>query len=326
MMRSLYGMLAAGTIGMGALGQLSEPKWTLVATGDVIPARSVNYQMTTRRDFLWPIRDIAPLLARADLTLINLESPLIPRCPLTNTGMVFCGNQRFADALTFAGVDVASLANNHMLNQGWQGVKETEHALGKSGIETTGITSEGACAYQAYFCSKKVIKTVKGITVGFVGYTIVGKKVDEEKLVSDIALLNRHVDVLIVSFHWGREYTRLPVGEPDNPRGIGRLAVDSGADVVIGNHPHWIQGMEYYHDTPIFYALGNTVFDQEWSRETKEGVIAELRFRGTNVEHITMHPLRITNYGHAQLLSGREKEEILDVFEHASSELATTQY
>ncbi|OGG29193.1 hypothetical protein A2973_03620 [Candidatus Gottesmanbacteria bacterium RIFCSPLOWO2_01_FULL_49_10] len=328
MMRSLFGLLTAGTVGMSAvLGQFSEPyepEWTLVATGDVIPARSVNYQMTTRKDFLWPIRDIAPLLAYADLTLINLESPLVPKCPLTNTGMVFCGDQRFVEALSFAGVDIANLANNHILNHGWEGVRETEYSLSKPGIETTGPITEGACAYQAYFCSKKVIKTVKGMKIGFAGYTIVGKKVDEEVLTSDIAQLDSQVDVLIVSFHWGREYSRLPVGEPDDPRVIGRLSVDSGADVVIGNHPHWIQGMEYYREKPIFYALGNTIFDQEWSKETKEGIITEFRFRGTNITDITIHPLRITGYGRAQLLNGKEKEEILEVFQQATSQLATT--
>ena len=152
--------------------------------------------------------------------------------------MVFCGDQRFVGALNFVGVDVVNLANNHTLNYGWEGLKETESSLNKTGIETTGPTTQGACAYQAYFCSKKVIKTIKGIKIGFAGYTIVGKKVDEKKLASDIALLDSQVDVLVVSFHWGREYNRLPVGEPDDPRVVGRLAVDSGADVVIGNHPH----------------------------------------------------------------------------------------
>lgn len=135
MIRTLLGLLAAGTVGIGAvLGQFStfiEPEWTLVATGDEIPARSVNFQMTTRGDFLWPMRGLAPLLSSADLTIINLESPLVPLCPLANTGMTFCGDQRFIEALRFTGVDVANLSNNHLLNKGWEGVRETEEALQK---------------------------------------------------------------------------------------------------------------------------------------------------------------------------------------------------
>lgn len=157
--------------------------------------------------------------------------------------------------------------------------------------------------------------------VGVVGYTIVGKKVDEGALASDIAAFDEEVDVLVVAFHWGTEYSRTPIGEPDDPRVIAQLAINMGADVVIGNHPHWIQGMEYYRDKPIFYALGNTLFDQEWSKETKEGIIAELRFRGTNMEEVTMHPLRITDYGRSELLDGKEKEEILNVFQQASTDL-----
>ncbi len=110
----------------------------------------------------------------------------------------------------------------------------------------------------------------------------------------------------------------MPLGAPDNPRTIGRLAIDHGADIVIGNHPHWIQGMEYYQEKPIFYALGNTIFDQEWSKETKEGVIAEIRFKGTTIDDIIMHPLRIIEYGKAELLDGKEKEDVLKVFQAAS--------
>lgn len=319
MMRILLLLLFGGTVGLGM-----DPPWTLIASGDIIPARSVNYQMTTRGDFLWPIRDIAPLLSSADLTIINLESPLIQQCPLTNTGMVFCGNPRFVEVLSLAGVDVVSLANNHMLDFGWEGVGETENVLRNHNIETAGITTEGPCANQPYFCSKKVIKNVRGIHIGFVGYTIVGKNVDEEALALDIAALDSQVDVLVVSFHWGKEYSHMPIGAPDNPRVIGRLAIDHGADVVIGNHPHWIQGMEYYREVPIFYALGNTIFDQEWSEETKEGIIAEIRFKGTTIEDIVIHPLRISDYGRAELLDGKEKEEILDVFQDAGSTLTAT--
>lgn len=327
-MRALLLLLFGGTVGLGSiLGQfhaLMEPQWTFMATGDVIPARSVNYQMTARGDFLWSIRAIAPLLASADVTLINLESPLIKQCPLTNTGMVFCGDQRFVEALNLAGVDVVNLANNHMLNYGWEGVGETENLLRDHAIETTGITTQGTCAHQTYFCSKNVIKNIRGIKIGFIGYTIVGKKVDEEALTSDIAALDSQVDVLIVSFHWGGEYSRLPVAAPDNPRLIGRLAIDHGADIVIGHHPHWIQGMEYYQGKPILYALGSTIFDQEWSKETKEGIIAEVRFKGVNVQEIVIHPLKITDYGRAELLDGKEKEEVLDVFQDAGSKLAAT--
>ncbi|PZS06471.1 MAG: hypothetical protein DLM70_05085, partial [Chloroflexi bacterium] len=80
---------------------------TVIATGDVIPARSVNYKMVTYGDFLYPFRRTAGFLRRADLTVVNLESPLVAGCPTTDSGMSFCGDPRAVQGLTFAGVDVA---------------------------------------------------------------------------------------------------------------------------------------------------------------------------------------------------------------------------
>lgn len=296
--------------------------------------------MTKRNDFLWPVRHIAQLLQSADLTLINLESPLIANCPLTNEGMSFCGDQRFVDALVFAGVDVASLANNHILNHGWEGLEQTETLLHSKGIATTGLSNDLAQKKaMAFFCdevfpcdeaSRLTIKTVQGVKVGFLGFTAVGKKLSQDRLATQIRAADSQVEVLVVSFHWGAEYTRKPFGAPDDPQEIGRLAVENGADIVIGNHPHWIQGMsfDYAQDKegnlqkkPIFYALGNTIFDQEWSKETKEGIIAEIIFQGSKVVDIKLHPLRLTNYGEAELLEGEEKERLLKIFTDASTQL-----
>ena len=125
-------------------GKFRTQKWTLVATGDVIPARSVNYQMTVRNDFSWSIAGIADLLKSGDITLINLESPLIPDCPLTNEGMVFCGDQKFIESLTLAGVDVANLANNHSLNQGFEGLRDLPRNLGGGKPRPYADTDHGA--------------------------------------------------------------------------------------------------------------------------------------------------------------------------------------
>jgi len=301
--------------------RLTNHEWTLVITGDVIPARSVNYQMTTRSDFTWPISNIAPLLSNSDLTLINLEAPLVKNCPVTTQGMIFCGDQKFIQGLKFSGVDVVNLSNNHIRNYGWDGVLQTENLLIQNNILTTGLTTTGSCANKPYFCSKKTVKKIDDITVGFLGYTIVGVSADQNLLVSDIGSFDDEVDVLVVSFHWGAEYTRSPVGAPDDPRDIAHLAVDNGADLVVGNHPHWIQGLEDYKGAKIFYALGNTIFDQEWSTETKTGIIAKLTFSDSDFKDIEIFPLRLQDYGKAVLLEGVEKQGVLDIFTTASESL-----
>ena len=96
-----------------------------MVTGDVIPARAVNYQATMRNDFLWPYRNIAETVANADITFINLETPLIKNCPITQEGMVFCGSDKHVEGLKLMGVDVASIANNHAGNHGVRGLGET---------------------------------------------------------------------------------------------------------------------------------------------------------------------------------------------------------
>lgn len=348
--------------------------WSLLITGDIIPARVVNIEMTKRNDFSWPLRNIKEQLQGADLTLIDLEAPLLINCPLTNEGFKFCGDARFAKALSDSGVDVANIANNHTLNYGWDGIKETEEELTKVGIETTGFYSnvilsaakdpvtegnasldssatpqnDNVTCVQNTKCSKLLIKTIPTsvdcslptancISIGFLGYNAVGQRVDRKLVQSQIESADSQVDVLIVSVHWGKEYERDPVADaslaPDDPRELGNLFVDWGADVVVGNHPHWYQGIEWYSPDannliaeqrrsatakPIFYALGNTVFDQEWSIETKRGYLAKLHFNGTEIQKdkLEIFPIGIRDYGEAHLLEDEEKDEVLQLLDN----------
>lgn len=308
-----------------------DPTWTLLLTGDIIPARSVNYQMTQKNDFMWPLKNIASILRNADITLINLEAPLIENCPITNEGMTFCGDSRFAKSLSEAGVDVANLANNHSLNHGWLALTETERHLKENGIESTGFSTDTDSFFEtqqcpgSVFCSRFVIKQITppgsnyefssaNLHVGFLGYNAVGQDIDRERIKSEITTANSVVDVLIVSVHWGKEYTRVPETDgiaPHDPKELGRLFIDSGADVVAGNHPHWYQGIEWYQNKPIIYAQGNTVFDQEWSPETKVGYLAKLTFNGRELNKtIEIIPIGLRNYGEAYLLEGKEAQSV----------------
>src|SRR3989344_6127377 len=130
---------------------------TIIATGDVIPARSVNYQTTIRNDYKWAFEKTSSFTNEADLTFINLETPLIKNCLVTEEGMTFCGTDKHIEGLKFAGVDVASLGNNHAGNYGKSGVDETTKLLSENGILVTGI--KGA-----------VVKEIRGIKFAFLGY------------------------------------------------------------------------------------------------------------------------------------------------------------
>ncbi|HYL08001.1 MAG TPA: CapA family protein [Candidatus Udaeobacter sp.] len=288
---------------------------TLLVTGDVIPARGVNYFATARHDFLWPFRPTAAYTRNADVTLINLESPLFAGCPVDpNSGFTFCGDARFADGLTFMGAKVVNLANNHTSNYGAQGITLTQQLLAQHGMLTSGL---GPVA----------VVDIRGIKFGFIGFNGVGRAIDQEAVKEGIARARQLADIVVVQFHWGKEYERQPMADPhvptpDDPVDIGHKAIDWGADIVIGNHPHWYQGVEIYHGKLITYAHGNFVFDQMWSEETREGVIGTYTFYGTQLVSATWKAYRIYDYGQPVFMNAKDSGAVLQTMEAASDELA----
>lgn len=277
---------------------------TVIATGDIIPARAVNFEILRHKDFNWPYLKTYQLTQAADITFSNLESPEIKNCPLTNEGMIFCGDYRNIEGLKFAGIDVVSLANNHAGNHGEKGVKETVNHLKAAGIDSTGTES-----------SNLVIKDIRGIKFAFLGFNDITKNqpgvsnVDEEKIKNDITEAKRQANIVVVTFHWGVEYRDQP---DERQKYLGHLAIDSGADLVIGNHPHWIQPVEIYKGKLVTYAHGNFVFDQMWSQKTREGVVGKYTFYGSQLIDVEYLPVQIDSYGQPSFTSDGGKKSILD--------------
>ena len=273
---------------------VNEPNWTLIATGDIIPARSVNYKTITYKDFTWAWKNIAPILKSGDITVINLESPLLSDCPIVNDGFIFCGDKRHIEGLEYAGVDVATLANNHIGNFGKAGIDETVKLLRSRGIDVTGINEEPP------------IRVVNNIRVGFLAYNDVGGYVegvsgtDMSVMEKEIQTLRNNVDVLVVSMSWGEEYTTTP---SVRQKELAHFIIDSGADLILGNHPHWIQPSEVYNGKYIMYAHGNTIFDQMWSEKTKTGVIGKYIFSGMRLQNVEFIPTYIQDYGQPTLVN-----------------------
>jgi poly-gamma-glutamate synthesis protein (capsule biosynthesis protein) len=289
---------------------------TIMVTGDVIPARDVNYEVLLHHDFLYPWRQTADYLKTGDLLYINLESPLLKNCPVVRTGFKFCGDARSIAGLDYAGVNVVNLANNHLTNYGPAGTNETEILLSKHGMGISGLGN-----YE--------IRDIRGVKFAFVGFNGVGAHVDRVEMKREIDLVRPKADVVVVQFHWGKEYELMPQPAagiaPDDPRTIGHLAIDDGADLVIGNHPHWVQPVEIYHGKLITYAHGNFIFDQMWSQETREGVVGRYTFYGTQLVRVDYRPLVIDNYAQPRWLdeNSGEGKAILDRMASASEQLAT---
>lgn len=275
----------------------NDHKITVITTGDVIPARTVNWKMTQKNDFTYPFQITAGLLKSADLTLINLEAPLVKNCPVTTEGMTFCGDQKFVEGLNFAGIDVANLANNHSLNWGSDGLQQTVKLLDANGILATG-----------YQNNHLIIHSFNHSVFGFLGFNLLDP-FDENSLLQTVNDSSRKVDVLFVSLHWGTEYTH----QPDEWQcTLAHRIIDEGAAMVVGNHPHWIQPLEVYNDKLIIYAHGNFVFDQEWSVETKTGFIARHTFYDNRLVDTEVLPIFISDYSQPEFVGGEAKEITLD--------------
>lgn len=295
---------------------LSQPNgsaiYTLIATGDVIPARSVNAKVVAKQDFTYPYAKTRDLLKSGDLLLVNLETPLISECKPTLEGMVFCGDERNVQGLVFAGVTVAGIANNHAGNYGIEGIKNTKALLEKNNIAVTGQ-------------GKPAIVKVRDTSFGFLAYNAIGAKeqgiawAEDTQIQSDIQSLRKQVDFVIVSFHWGEEYTSLPTSRQKE---TAHLAIDAGADLIIGNHPHWVQAVELYNGKYITYAHGNFVFDQMWSQETREGVVGKYVFNRQGLIAVIYYPVIIDDYSQPRYATETEAKKILDRMKVASQKVA----
>jgi len=286
------------------LSELEKEKLiTVVATGDVIPARGANWPAVTKGDFTYNWQKVASTLKKADIALINLEAPLTKNCPLMTEGMTFCGDARHIKGLTFAGVDTISIANNHIDNFGLAGRNETTNLLQANGIGWSGF-------------GKLDVQVVKNYKFGFLAFNGIGIFFDKEAIKNEITEAKHKVNILVVSAHWGDEYVLTPrkYGNiaPDDPKEIAHLMIDAGTDLIIGNHPHTVQGVEIYKNKLITYAHGNFIFDQTWSQETQEGVVGEYVFYEEKLVNVKFYPILVDESYQPRFLGSESGKPIID--------------
>jgi poly-gamma-glutamate capsule biosynthesis protein CapA/YwtB (metallophosphatase superfamily) len=253
----------------------------MLFTGDVMLSRGVRRQILAADDPALPFRKIAGFLSSADLTFVNLESPFSDRGPYLEDGLIFHAAPSFIQGLLLAGVDVASIANNHSRDCGPRGVEFTPYWLTTHGILPVGSGTSEAWTHAG------VILMRNGIRFGFLGYTYDQNNgnwrdndprialADTTRLIQDVRALRKRCDVVIVSMHHGIEYKIKPTKAQIE---FAHAAIDAGASLVIGHHPHVIQPAEIYHRGVVFYSLGNFVFDQYQREATQHGEIAEVDF------------------------------------------------
>ncbi|MBN2245892.1 MAG: CapA family protein, partial [Candidatus Aminicenantes bacterium] len=239
---------------------------------------------------------VAGLLKNSDLSFGNLES-MISKTGKKTIGkeVTFRAEIDSVAGLSFAGVDVVSLANNHAIDFGNEALIETMDILAHNRIAYIGAGANFTAAHRpARF-------KINGIEIAFLAYSYEFDKVkeasdspgiaviDAEQVMQDIISSRRWADIVIISCHWGWEYS----DHPDNEtRKFAQSAIDSGADLLIGHHPHVIQGVEKYKKGLICYSLGNFIFDQIGNR-VKRGLILKCTLGKSGLLTATLLPVII---------------------------------
>lgn len=248
---------------------------TVACAGDVMLGRGVAEVCETRGND-YPFAGLRGVLASAELTFANLETPLTHRRKIAPRINALRASPQMAGALQRAGFDVLGLANNHMIDCGREGLLDTLAALRGEGISPVGA---GATLQEA---EQGAVITVNGVRAGFQAYSRFPEAtfvhdpgraslllLSEESLRRTIPPLKGRCDALVVGFHWGKEGV---AKTSPSERGLAHLATDLGADVVVGHHAHVRGEIEPLGRSLIAYCLGNLVFDEQ-SYGGNEGLI-----------------------------------------------------
>ena len=284
--RTLLASLLAPALAQERVVAPAPARTRIVLGGDVMLSRNVAARARAQKDPAWPFRDIAPVFADADIAFVNLESPFSDKGAIMQTGMIFKTEPEMIAGLDLAGIDIVSTANNHARDRGSYGIDFTLDHLSAHGIAAVGTGKTAEAVHAGAVLERN------GVRFGFLAYTFDANNgnytdvdpriavMDINAMRADVAAMKANADVILVSMHAGVEYQVKPSAEQTQ---FARAAVDAGARVVVGHHPHVRQPWEWYGGGAIFYSLGNLVFDQFQRSETQVGSLADLVFSGTDL-------------------------------------------
>ena len=309
-----------------------EPVTKLLFTGDLIPARCTYAKiMALGGDFTLSFQPLHDIISSADITIGSLDATA------SDVGTPFGCVQTFSLAapaaavagFKYAGYDVIAHAANHIKDCGIascgdRAMFETDANLRAAGIKSAGT---GRNLFEAR--APQIIER-HGVAFAFLAYddiasyyqasgdTAGSAPLDPVTIADDVANARKFANVVIIVPHWGVEYTADP---SPRQREFARAAAAAGADMIVGNHPHWVEAHEQIGKMFVAYALGNFVFDQDWSLETQQGVILEATFTGARLTATHYTAIHINDQYQPRLADPSEAQQILDRIEIASAKL-----
>lgn len=298
---------------------------TVSMVGDCTLGTDVNFDQSTSFDAFYQMKNdpgyffqkVKDIFTADDLTVANMEGTLTTSNDRQQKTFAFKGDPSYTEILTQGGVEATNLANNHSHDYGDQSYEDTIQYLEAAGITTFGY-------------DRTAVMDVKGIKVGLIGIYELKDGLGRQQQVIDTiqAVKDQGAQVIIVSFHWGTEKSNIP---DDIQKTLAHLAIDQGADLVVGHHPHVLQGIEKYQGKNIVYSLGNFCFGGNKNPSDKDTMIFQQTFTVENGERVEDDVTNIipcslsseSGYNNYQpmVLEGSEKERVLQKIEEFSAAL-----
>ncbi|GGI45513.1 hypothetical protein GCM10008018_12540 [Paenibacillus marchantiophytorum] len=248
--------------------------------GDVIMASKVE-DILTQKGYDYPYLQVKDLLSKPDFTIANLETPITNRGTVQKKDYVYRSSPLALPPFKAAGFDIVNLANNHVMDYGPEGLQDTIDALDQEGIQHVGV---GKGVEEAY---KPVIVEKDGVKIAFFGFSRVVPEASWKAAAGHLGVAETYnykppveaiekakasADLVVVMAHWGVERSDNP---DKNQKDLAHRYIDAGADLVVGGHPHVMQGFEQYKGKWIAYSLGNFIFTTNDTPKTWETVIME---------------------------------------------------
>jgi poly-gamma-glutamate synthesis protein (capsule biosynthesis protein) len=272
---------------------------TMFFTGDIMLDRSVAKRAEEYGNESL-LAKVAPLFKGNDLIIGNLEGTITDNVSIARKDhslLHFTFDPELAHILSDNGFTHVSLSNNHSLDFGWKGYEKTKEYLKEFGIDFFGSARNDD--------NLSTIVEVKGKHICFVGYHQLFSP-DESGILSEIARIRPTCDFLILTAHWGIEYKNTQSVEQTR---LAHEFIDTGADLIIGTHPHVVQPVEIYKNKAIFYSLGNFIFDQYFSPETSQGLAVSLELSDTR-SFFKLIPVSI-HYGEVSFATSEIRKEVM---------------
>lgn len=267
--------------------EYEEIEMKILFAGDLMFDRGVKKRVYEKLsgDYFRLFEDISNYINSFDYFVVNLEGPISSRGKKVHKTYNFRFETNVITALKKANIKIANLANNHTLDWDFEAFYDTigilsSNEIGYFGIQDISIRSN------LYIVEKS--NSSISLKVGFLGFSEFLEGIKPSNGITGIALIDldslrkaissakKSVDFLVVELHWGREYD---TSNNFYQKMVAKTAIDSGADLVIGHHPHVIQGYTNYNNRYVFYSLGNFIMDQRFSKETMEGLLVEVTLK-----------------------------------------------